>query len=129
MAHSALPCLHPTPACLRSLHALPLLPAVLCQSASTMSPTNHPAGVRYPSCTVQSLDFGKGGQAYRCAAAADRTGHAMLHTLYGQAMKHNVQFFGESAVRLMSFASTEMEWRALVPSQFMAVFCSALNRS
>ena len=43
----------------------------------------------------QSLDFGKGGQAYRCAAAADRTGHAMLHTLYGQAMKHNCQFFGE----------------------------------
>lgn len=44
----------------------------------------------------QSLDYGKGGQAYRCACAADRTGHAMLHTLYGQAMKHNIQFFGES---------------------------------
>ena len=44
----------------------------------------------------QSLDFGRGGQAYRCAAAADRTGHAMLHTLYGQAMKHDVQFFGGS---------------------------------
>lgn len=43
----------------------------------------------------QSLDFGKGGQAYRCCAAADRTGHAMLHTLYGAAMKHNVQFFVE----------------------------------
>jgi succinate dehydrogenase (ubiquinone) flavoprotein subunit len=43
----------------------------------------------------QSLDFGKGGQAYRCACAADRTGHAMLHTLYGAAMKHNCQFFGE----------------------------------
>lgn len=43
----------------------------------------------------QSLDFGKGGQAYRCACAADRTGHAMLHTLYGQAMQHDVQFFGE----------------------------------
>jgi len=41
----------------------------------------------------QSLDFGKGGQAYRCACAADRTGHAMLHTLYGQAMQHDVQFF------------------------------------
>ena len=45
-------------------------------------------------CFAQSLDFGKGGQAYRCACAADRTGHAMLHTLYGQAMKHDVQFFG-----------------------------------
>ena len=43
----------------------------------------------------QSLDFGKGGQAYRCAAAADRTGHAMLHTLYGQAMRHDCQFFVE----------------------------------
>jgi len=35
----------------------------------------------------QSLDFGKGGQGYRCCAAADRTGHAMLHTLYGQSLK------------------------------------------
>ncbi|KAF9609824.1 hypothetical protein IFM89_018766 [Coptis chinensis] len=43
----------------------------------------------------QSLDFGKGGQAYRSACAADRTGHALLHTLYGQAMKHNTQFFVE----------------------------------
>jgi len=42
----------------------------------------------------QSLDYGKGGQAHRCACAADRTGHAMLHTLYGQAMKHDCQFFG-----------------------------------
>lgn len=36
-----------------------------------------------------------GGQAYRCACAADRTGHALLHSLYGQAMKHNTQFFVE----------------------------------
>lgn len=43
----------------------------------------------------QSLDFGKGGQAYRCACAADRTGHAMLHTLYGQSLKHDTQFFVE----------------------------------
>lgn len=35
----------------------------------------------------QSLKFGKGGQAYRCAAVADRTGHSMLHTLYGQALR------------------------------------------
>ena len=37
----------------------------------------------------QSLDFGKGGQAYRCACAADRTGHAMLHTLYGRSLAFN----------------------------------------
>ncbi|KAH9602224.1 hypothetical protein KSS87_000199 [Heliosperma pusillum] len=43
----------------------------------------------------QSLNFGKGGQAYRCACAADRTGHALLHALYGQAMRHNTQFFVE----------------------------------
>jgi len=43
----------------------------------------------------QSLDFGKGGQAYRCACAADRTGHAILHTLYGQAVRHNTEFFVE----------------------------------
>lgn len=43
----------------------------------------------------QSLDYGKGGQAYRCAAAADRTGHAMLHSLYGRALKESCQFFIE----------------------------------
>jgi succinate dehydrogenase (ubiquinone) flavoprotein subunit len=43
----------------------------------------------------QSLEFGTGGQAYRCAAAADRTGHAMLHTLYGQSVRHDTQFFIE----------------------------------
>ncbi|KAJ7632542.1 succinate dehydrogenase [Roridomyces roridus] len=43
----------------------------------------------------QSLKYGKGGQAYRCAAAADRTGHALLHTLYGQSLRHNTQFFIE----------------------------------
>ncbi len=34
-------------------------------------------------------------QIQRTAAAADRTGHAMLHTLYGQAVKNNAQFFVE----------------------------------
>ncbi|TIC14261.1 succinate dehydrogenase [Wallemia mellicola] len=43
----------------------------------------------------QSLEYGKGGQAYRCAAAADRTGHALLHTLYGQSLRHNTNFFIE----------------------------------
>ncbi|KAG0433756.1 hypothetical protein HPB47_019617 [Ixodes persulcatus] len=32
----------------------------------------------------QSYNFGKGGQAHRCCAVADRTGHSLLHTLYGQ---------------------------------------------
>eukprot|EP00164_Ancoracysta_twista_P004330 GFYU01005834.1.p1 GENE.GFYU01005834.1~~GFYU01005834.1.p1 ORF type:complete len:624 (-),score=214.77 GFYU01005834.1:307-2178(-) len=43
----------------------------------------------------QSLNFGTGGQAHRCAAAADRTGHAILHSLYGNALKHDCQFFIE----------------------------------
>ena len=43
----------------------------------------------------QSLDFGKGGQAYRCAAAADRTGHAMLHTLYGRSLAFDTSYFIE----------------------------------
>ena len=32
----------------------------------------------------QSLKYGKGGQAHRCCCVADRTGHSLLHTLYGQ---------------------------------------------
>jgi len=43
----------------------------------------------------QSLKFGKGGQAYRCAAVADRTGHSLLHTLYGQSLRHDTNFFVE----------------------------------
>ncbi len=38
--------------------------------------------------------YGK-GTAQRTCAAADRTGHAMLHTLYQQALKHQAQFFVE----------------------------------
>ena len=43
----------------------------------------------------QSLEYGKGGQAYRCCAVADRTGHSMLHTLFGRALGHNCSFFVE----------------------------------
>ncbi|KAA0149859.1 hypothetical protein FNF29_05684 [Cafeteria roenbergensis] len=43
----------------------------------------------------QSREFGKGGQAYRCAAAADRTGHAMLHTLYGRSLAFDTNYFIE----------------------------------
>ena len=43
----------------------------------------------------QSLDYGKGGQAYRCAAAADRTGHALLHTLYGRSLAFDTTYFIE----------------------------------
>ncbi|XP_044740674.1 succinate dehydrogenase [ubiquinone] flavoprotein subunit, mitochondrial-like [Chrysoperla carnea] len=43
----------------------------------------------------QTYRFGKGGQAQRTCAAADRTGHALLHTLYGQAVKNNCNFYSE----------------------------------
>ena len=43
----------------------------------------------------QSLDYGKGGQAHRCACAADRTGHAMLHTLYGRSLAFDTTYFIE----------------------------------
>lgn len=39
--------------------------------------------------------YGEGKAAQRTCAAADRTGHAILHTLYQQALKHNAQFFIE----------------------------------
>jgi succinate dehydrogenase / fumarate reductase flavoprotein subunit len=42
-----------------------------------------------------TTDFGKGPPAQRTCAAADRTGHAMLHTLYGQALRHHTEFFIE----------------------------------
>ena len=41
-----------------------------------------------------TTNFGK-GQALRTCAAADRTGHAMLHTMYGQALRHSAEFFIE----------------------------------
>ncbi len=43
----------------------------------------------------QSKNFGKGGQASRTCAAADRTGHALLHTLYQGNLKNNTEFFNE----------------------------------
>ena len=43
----------------------------------------------------QSKDFGKGGQAARTCAAADRTGHALLHTLYQNNVKNNTVFMTE----------------------------------
>ncbi|MGH8313784.1 MAG: succinate dehydrogenase flavoprotein subunit [Steroidobacterales bacterium] len=39
--------------------------------------------------------FGQGPPAHRTCAAADRTGHAMLHTLYQQSLRHDAEFFVE----------------------------------
>ena len=43
----------------------------------------------------QSKNFGEGGQAARTCAAADRTGHALLHTLYQANVKANTTFLNE----------------------------------
>ena len=42
-----------------------------------------------------TTQFGEGAPAQRTCAAADRTGHAILHTLYQQALKHKAEFFVE----------------------------------
>ncbi len=42
-----------------------------------------------------TTQFGKGPPAQRTCAAADRTGHAILHTLYQQSLAHDAQFFIE----------------------------------
>ena len=42
-----------------------------------------------------TTEFGKGPAAQRTCAAADSTGHAILHTLYQQSLKHKAQFFVE----------------------------------
>ena len=42
-----------------------------------------------------TTEFGEGPPVQRTCAAADRTGHAMLHTLYGQSLRHDAEFFIE----------------------------------
>ncbi|MCG3171626.1 MAG: Succinate dehydrogenase flavoprotein subunit [Pseudomonadales bacterium] len=43
----------------------------------------------------QSKDYGRGGQAARTCAAADRTGHALLHTLFQANLKNRTAFLNE----------------------------------
>ncbi|XP_067927835.1 succinate dehydrogenase [ubiquinone] flavoprotein subunit, mitochondrial-like [Watersipora subatra] len=43
----------------------------------------------------QSLQYGKGGQAHRCCCVADRTGHSLLHTLYGRSLMYDCHYFVE----------------------------------
>ena len=42
-----------------------------------------------------TTEYAKGEMAFRACAAADRTGHAILHTLYQQCLKHRARFFIE----------------------------------
>ena len=57
----------------------------------------------------QSKDYGKGGQAARTCAAADRTGHALLHTLYQNNVKEGTNFLNEwFAVDIVKNAQNEV---------------------
>ena len=57
----------------------------------------------------QSKDFGKGGQAARTCAAAGRTGHALLHTLYQNNVKEGTNFLNEwFAVDLVKNSKNEI---------------------
>ena len=85
---------------------------------ATRTPSNISAAMRRPPFTSSSIsalpfsrtedgkiyqrpfggmmmNFGEGPPAQRTCAAADRTGHAMLHTLYGQSLRHSTEFFIE----------------------------------
>lgn len=57
----------------------------------------------------QSKEYGEGGQAARTCAAADRTGHALLHTLYQNNLKNNTVFLNEwYAVDLVRNANNDV---------------------
>ncbi|CAD5235524.1 unnamed protein product [Bursaphelenchus xylophilus] len=43
----------------------------------------------------QSNNYGKDGQAHRTCCVADRTGHSLLHTLYGASLQYDCQYFVE----------------------------------
>lgn len=58
--------------------------------------SRNPDGTIYQrSFGGQTLNYGKGAIAVRTCAAADRTGHAMIHTLYQQNIKAKTQFYSE----------------------------------
>ena len=54
----------------------------------------------------QSYKYGKGGQAHRCCCVADRTGHSLLHTLYGQSLRWANKKCKENANFITIFADT-----------------------
>jgi len=56
---------------------------------------NHDGKIYQRAFGGQSRAFGEGGQAMRTCAAADRTGHAILHTMYQQNLKAGTHFYEE----------------------------------
>jgi succinate dehydrogenase / fumarate reductase flavoprotein subunit len=73
-----------------------------------------------------TTEFGEGPPVQRTCAAADRTGHAILHTLYGQSLKHNAEFFIEYfAIDLIM--SEDGRARACSPGSWMTARCTVFN--
>lgn len=57
----------------------------------------------------QNTDYGKGALAYRACTVADRTGHALMHTLYGLALKNAVRFMQDAmAIDLLKSADSSI---------------------
>ncbi|KTF82777.1 hypothetical protein cypCar_00035506 [Cyprinus carpio] len=66
----------------------------------------------------QSLKFGKGGQAHRCCCVADRTGHSLLHTLYGRSLSgYGRTFFSCTSAHTSTGDGNAMVTRAGLPCQ------------
>lgn len=72
----------------------------------------------------QSLKYGKGGQAHRCCCVADRTGHSLLHTLYGRVIPQTCSpSFLNPSVRNGASFSKEMLIPCVCP-----LFCVRFSR-
>ena len=68
-----------------------------------------------------TTEFGEGPPVQRTCAAADRTGHAILHTLYGQSLKNNAEFYIEYfAIDLIMSEDGAVSGRCLSGSSTMA---------
>uniref|UniRef100_A0A8C5GEX7 succinate dehydrogenase n=1 Tax=Gouania willdenowi TaxID=441366 RepID=A0A8C5GEX7_GOUWI len=66
----------------------------------------------------QSLKYGKGGQAHRCCCVADRTGHSLLHTLYGRVdIGYGRTYFSCTSAHTSTGDGNAMVTRAGLPCQ------------
>jgi len=71
----------------------------------------------------QSYQYGKGGQAHRCCCVADRTGHSLLHTLYGQSLRlifnlDKIEYVYERDILSMIFGDINVKFYFFYPTTF-----------
>ena len=75
-----------------------------------------------------TTEFGEGPPVQRTCAAADRTGHAILHTLYGQSLKNNAEFYIEYfAIDLVM--SEDGVCRVLCAGSWMTARCTVFGQN